>query len=109
MSYRGGAGGDGIDVRLDGANGATLAANATPGVWTEFSPAAAGRNWMAAQNQDDAAIVYCVKATTQPANGTADGELKIPTNAYWDFDYDVPARWWFRSTVASSKVMRQVA
>ncbi len=95
---------DEFDERLDGAVGTTKTANGTPGVWTELIAAAAGRNWLGMQNQDDTGVVYVVAASSQPSNGTADGELKVPTNAFYDFDFSVRQRWFFRSTVASTKV-----
>lgn len=80
-------------------------ANATPGVWTELFPASAAREGAAIQNKDAAAIIYFLESATLPAAGTQPGEIGVPVfPGYYAFDWVPKKRYFFRSTVASSKV-----
>lgn len=84
---------------------ADATANGTPGVWTELFPANAARNGAAIQNKDAAAIIYFLEAETAPGNGTQPGEIGVPVfPGYYEFDWVPKKRYFFRSTVASSKV-----
>lgn len=91
--------GDEAMVELD------ATASATPGEWVELFPADPARNGAAIQNKDAAAIVYLLEATVAPASGTQPGEIGVPVfPAYFNFDWTPRKRYFFRSTVASSKV-----
>lgn len=84
---------------------ADVSAHATPGTWVELFPADPARNGAAIQNKDAAAIIYFVEAATAPASGTAPGEIGVPVfPGYYKFDWAPQKRYFFRSTVAASKV-----
>lgn len=102
MAFRRNAG-DEFDTRIDNANSTTKTSDGVAGNWVELVAAGAGRNWLGVQNQDDTAVIYILAASTTPASGTQAGEFKILANQFYDFDFNVRMRWFFRSSGTSTK------